>query len=102
MTAESAHTPVRSHLTAPTQFVSANRIRYAYRRFGAESGTPLISSSTSAAAWITGIRRSPTGWPRTVRSFCSTTLEWQAQAARHLTLWKPKLMMRPPSSARWT
>ena len=42
MTAESAHTPVRSHLTAPSQFVTANGIRYAYRRFGAESGTPLI------------------------------------------------------------
>ena len=42
MTAESAAAPVRSHLTAPTQFVSVNGIRYAYRRFGAESGTPLI------------------------------------------------------------
>jgi pimeloyl-ACP methyl ester carboxylesterase len=31
-----------SHLTAPTQFVTANGIRYAYRRFGTESGTPLI------------------------------------------------------------
>ena len=31
-----------SHLTAPTQFVEANGIRYAYRRFGAESGTPLV------------------------------------------------------------
>jgi hypothetical protein len=42
MTAESAHTPARSHLIAPTQFVTANGIRYAYRRFGAENGTPLI------------------------------------------------------------
>jgi pimeloyl-ACP methyl ester carboxylesterase len=42
MTAESAHAPVRSHLTAPTQFVTVNGIRYTYRRFGAESGTPLI------------------------------------------------------------
>lgn len=31
-----------SHLTAPTQFVEANGIRYAYRRFGANSGTPLL------------------------------------------------------------
>ena len=31
-----------SHLTAPTQFVEANGIRYAYRRFGTESGTPLV------------------------------------------------------------
>jgi pimeloyl-ACP methyl ester carboxylesterase len=42
MTAESAHALVRSHVTAPTQFVTANGIRYAYRRFGAETGTPLI------------------------------------------------------------
>lgn len=31
-----------NHLTAPTQFVEANGIRYAYRRFGAECGTPLV------------------------------------------------------------
>lgn len=42
MTAESTHTLMRSHLTAPTQFVTANGIRYAYRRFGAATGTPLI------------------------------------------------------------
>jgi len=34
--------PAPAHLTAPTQFVTANGIRYAYRRFGAERGTPLI------------------------------------------------------------
>ena len=31
-----------SHITAPTQFVEANGVRYAYRRFGVESGTPLV------------------------------------------------------------
>jgi pimeloyl-ACP methyl ester carboxylesterase len=34
--------PRHSHVTAPTQFVTANGIRYAYRRFGAETGTPLV------------------------------------------------------------
>lgn len=29
-------------MTAPTRFVTANGIRYAYRRFGAETGTPLV------------------------------------------------------------
>jgi hypothetical protein len=29
-------------VTAPTRFVTANGIRYAYRRFGAETGTPLV------------------------------------------------------------
>src|SRR6267143_1156896 len=31
-----------THATAPTRFVEANGIRYAYRRFGSESGTPLV------------------------------------------------------------
>ena len=31
-----------SHVTAPTRFVEANGIRYAYRRFGADAGTPLV------------------------------------------------------------
>jgi hypothetical protein len=32
-----------THVTAPTRFVEANGIRYAYRRFGSESGTPLVA-----------------------------------------------------------
>jgi pimeloyl-ACP methyl ester carboxylesterase len=31
-----------SHLTAPTQFVEAEGIRFAYRRFGTTTGTPLV------------------------------------------------------------
>jgi pimeloyl-ACP methyl ester carboxylesterase len=31
-----------SHHTAPTQFVEANGIRFAYRRFGAAGGVPLV------------------------------------------------------------
>src|SRR6266850_2410205 len=31
-----------THITAPTQFVEANGIRFAYRRFGQDSGTPLV------------------------------------------------------------
>lgn len=33
-----AHT----HTTAPTRFIEADGIRYAYRHFGAETGTPLL------------------------------------------------------------
>jgi pimeloyl-ACP methyl ester carboxylesterase len=33
---------MQKHVTAPTQFVEANGIRFAYRRFGQESGTPLL------------------------------------------------------------
>src|SRR3979409_947928 len=31
-----------SHQTAPTQFVEANGIRFAYRRFGKASGVPIV------------------------------------------------------------
>jgi pimeloyl-ACP methyl ester carboxylesterase len=31
-----------THTTAPTRFVEADGLRYAYRRFGSESGTPLV------------------------------------------------------------
>src|SRR6202021_889683 len=33
---------IHSHQTAPTQFVEANGIRFAYRRFGRPSGVPLV------------------------------------------------------------
>jgi pimeloyl-ACP methyl ester carboxylesterase len=39
---DSAGQPRDSHVTAPTQFVVANGVRYAYRRFGADTGTPLV------------------------------------------------------------
>ena len=33
---------IHTHVTAPTQFVEANGIRFAYRRFGIETGVPLL------------------------------------------------------------
>src|SRR5580700_7946717 len=42
MTTEPADPPRPSHATAPNQFVTANGVRYAYRRFGAETGTPVV------------------------------------------------------------
>src|ERR1700685_2113718 len=33
---------MHSHQTAPTQFVEANGIRFAYRRFGKAGGVPLV------------------------------------------------------------
>jgi pimeloyl-ACP methyl ester carboxylesterase len=32
----------RTHITAPTQFLEANGIRLAYRRFGSDTGVPLV------------------------------------------------------------
>ena len=31
-----------THQTAPTQFIEANGIRFAYRRFGKKEGLPLV------------------------------------------------------------
>lgn len=31
-----------THVTAPTQFIDANGVRFAYRRFGTDSGVPLL------------------------------------------------------------
>src|SRR6202166_3466780 len=35
-------TMIHTHQTAPTQFVEANGIRFAYRRFGQAGGVPLV------------------------------------------------------------
>jgi hypothetical protein len=48
---------IYTHQTAPTQFVEANGIRFAYRRFGKDGGLPTSSTSTIRAPWITGTRR---------------------------------------------
>src|ERR1700682_751615 len=37
-----ATTMIHTHQTAPTQFVEANGIRFAYRRFGKAGGVPLV------------------------------------------------------------
>ena len=38
----SHHDPRTTHQTAPTQFVEANGIRFAYRRFGKAGGVPIV------------------------------------------------------------
>src|ERR1700676_4442838 len=37
-----ATTMIHTHQTAPTQFVEANGIRFAYRRFGKTGGVPIV------------------------------------------------------------
>jgi hypothetical protein len=56
------------HVTAPTQFVEANGVRFAYRRFGLEGGTPLLFMQHFRAEWIIGIPRSPTALRKIGRS----------------------------------
>ena len=46
-----------THQTAPTQFVEANGIRFAYRRFGRPNGIPSLFNSILPAPWIIGILR---------------------------------------------
>jgi hypothetical protein len=40
---------VHTHQTAPTQFVEAKGIRFAYRRFGKSGGVPRTVSTRSAS-----------------------------------------------------
>jgi hypothetical protein len=47
-----------THQTAPTRFIEANGIRFAYRRFGRADGGPLVSP-TPRAAVAPGESRSP-------------------------------------------
>jgi hypothetical protein len=42
--------------TAPTQFVEANGIRFAYRRFGKPGSAPLVFNQHFRGPWIIGIR----------------------------------------------
>jgi hypothetical protein len=47
-----------SHQTAPTQFVQANSIRFAYRRFCKSGGLLLVfNMHISPARWTTGTQR---------------------------------------------
>jgi hypothetical protein len=59
----------------PTEFAEAHGIRYAYRRFGAGSGTPLLFRSTSGGPWITETRWSPTAKATAEIESHATTLD---------------------------
>ena len=49
---------IHTHQTAPTQFVEANGIRFAYRRFGKAGGVPIVfNHALHWAPWTTGTRR---------------------------------------------
>jgi len=48
---------ILTHQTAPTQFVEANGIRFAYRRFGNAAGVPLVFNQHFTGTMDTGIRR---------------------------------------------
>jgi hypothetical protein len=52
------------YVTAPTQFVEANGIRFAYRRFARKVARRSSLCSAFVAEWITGIRWSLTALPR--------------------------------------
>ena len=66
---------IHTHQTAPTQFVEANGIRFAYRRFGKAGGVPLVFNQhyigtmdywdptvTDGLARNREVRRSPQWW----------------------------------------
>jgi hypothetical protein len=46
-----------THQTAPTQFVEASGIRFAYRRFGKGNGVPLVFNQHDIGTMDIGTRR---------------------------------------------
>jgi hypothetical protein len=56
-----------THDTAPTRFVEADGIRFAYRRFGNPVGTPIVLFQHFMGTSTTTTRRSPTLSPWAVR-----------------------------------
>ena len=53
---------IHTHQTAPTQFVQANEIRFAYRRFGKTAGCLRASTSVHRHHGLLG--PDGDGWPR--------------------------------------
>jgi hypothetical protein len=49
-----------SNITAPTRFLDGGKERYAYRRFGAGSGLPLLCLQHFTGTMDIGIQPSPT------------------------------------------
>jgi len=60
----STHTAV----TAPTEFVEANSIRFAYRTLGKRSGLPLFQPPLNGI-WTIGIRPSLTASLKSAKSY---------------------------------
>jgi hypothetical protein len=48
---------VHTHQIAPTPFVEANDVRFAYRRFGKPVGVPLVFNQHFTGTMDIGIRR---------------------------------------------
>ena len=48
---------IHTHQTAPTQFVEANGIRFAYRRFGKTGGVPIVFNQHYIGTMDFGTRR---------------------------------------------
>jgi hypothetical protein len=55
---------IHAHQTAPIQFVEANGIRFAYRRFGQIGGVPLVFSQATEAESQGGLPMFGTTFPR--------------------------------------
>ena len=45
---------IHTHQTAPTQFIEANGIRFAYRRFGKPDVVPLVFNQHFTGRWTIG------------------------------------------------
>ena len=71
-----------THQTAPTQFVEANGIRFAYRRFGKANGVPLVFNQHYLGTMDYWDPTVTDGLARDREVICSTTRASPAAPAR--------------------
>lgn len=74
-----------THATAPTRYIEAQGVRYAYRRFGAETGVPLLMLSHFQAGMDHWDPLVADGLAPHRPSSCSTTPESARPAGRPRT-----------------
>jgi hypothetical protein len=79
-----------NHQTAPTQFVEANGIRFAYRRFGRGTGVPLVFNQHFTGTMDHWDPAVTDGFAGIAKSSCSTTPEYPVPPERC-----------PPGSIKW-
>ena len=90
-----------THQTAPTQFVQANGIRFAYRRFGKAVGVPIVFNLHYIGTMDYWDPAVTDGLARDREVICSTTQASPAAPARSRPRSRKWAPTPSPSSRRW-
>ena len=92
---------IHTHQTAPTQFVEANGIRFAYRRFGKPGGVPIVFNQHYLGTMDYWDPTVTDGLARDRGVSCSTTQGSPAAPARSRPRSSGWALTPSPSSRRW-